>query len=1220
MFKHHKEFIAKSFITAAVMSTGIVLAPEAGAFNSLPLSYYASRSALSQGHWARIKVTEEGIHQITYNQLRELGFTNPENVKVCGYGGASLSHDRFRMTDPDDIVATKFIHTGDGRIIFYAQADVVNAVNGYYSHKISNSNTVKTGQYDVETHRNYYAAYGCYLLTDADIPTASVQAPYTPGTDGKTLDSHLSLRYIENEVNQPKYVVGSEISSMNSAVFHGGDITGKNSTDVTFDITDYDTESDTPAQMGLSVAVGWTRYAGYRDYAVTGMTGLSLNNATAGSASLGLNMGLSKSPSATAYSTFTGYYNLTPDDVNSVPDGQYTATIKLPGSTASPKPFYQAFDRGWLIYPRKNNYITYTGGMLMYCNNVEVGTVVRISGASASLRVWDVTDNYRVRDLEGRYDSASGTYSVTPGVSYNIDKGSGFGRLIAFDPEKQQLPVLLLGTVPNQNLHGNENVSMLIITTENLYDKAQELAKIHYDYDGSNVMVATQQQIFNEFSSGTPDAMAYRRAAKMLYDRNPDKFKGILIYGKSVNDNRQLTVQYADEKLLVYEALPTGDDMICATVYPEIHIGTDHYFGMLDGAYNPQKMYCSNVTVPVGRLPLGDASTADGVNKKIERYLKNPNNFSYYTRVLLTSDDGDYNGHLRDSNNLRKAMEEANPAMTFIMSQVSFFDRPHSTAPDAAKLLKDALKSGVGFYNYCGHGRPDSFTDNGLLDLSTVNTLDNKVYPFAMISSCNTNKIDTDGSATITQAMVLNPNGGMIAAVGSTRSVYQESNQKLNEAIGRAYAHINGYTTIGEMYNEALNNIVDKSNGAANIYLNDYFNTHCYGLVGDPLIPLGRPALSARVLSINDTEMLGTSDIAMVEPLTKVHITGDICPNGEETVSPFNGRIELRVYDGKEIVSTKHNGSYSQDLEYIEDYDQQYRQLTSAVGTVRDGKWSADIVMPYSTYLTYKEKTQDESGQETESVVEANNRIVISAEGLLNGDTKAFATGVTDRIRILPGTEQPFTADAPVIEEYYLDTPDFRDGALVGTSATVHAKVRLSESGLCNSDNVGESGSLVLDGSRKFNGASAAMMAGEDGYATLSYPIADLTAGRHTLTLSVRDNLGQLASATLSFVSGKFDQRPRLSIEEEVARTEAVIDFTGDLVDATADDRDVTLYITDPKGNTVLKVDNPSFPYNWNLKNAQNGDVTDGNYRAVIRGRLGTLCTYTDPLNFVVIR
>ena len=78
-------------------------------------------------------------------------------------------------------------------------------------------------------------------------------APYTPGTDGKTLDSHLSLRYIENEVNQPKYVVGSEISSMNSAVFHGGDITGKNSTDVTFDITDYDTESDTPAQMGLSV-------------------------------------------------------------------------------------------------------------------------------------------------------------------------------------------------------------------------------------------------------------------------------------------------------------------------------------------------------------------------------------------------------------------------------------------------------------------------------------------------------------------------------------------------------------------------------------------------------------------------------------------------------------------------------------------------------------------------------------------------------------------------------------------------------------------------------------------------------------------------------------------------------------------------------------------------------------------------------------------------------
>ena len=139
-------------------------------------------------------------------------------------------------------------------------------------------------------------------------------------------------------------------------------------------------------------------------------------------------------------------------------------------------------------------------------------------------------------------------------------------------------------------------------------------------------------------------------------------------------------------------------------------------------------------------------------------------------------------------------------------------------------------------------------------------------------------------------------------------------------------------------------------------------------------------------------------------------------------------------------------------------------------------------------------------------------------------------------------------------------------------------------------------------------------------YATLSYPITDLSAGRHTLTLSVRDNLGQLATANLSFISGKFDQRPRLVTEEEVARTEAVINFYGDLVEASADDSEVSLYITDRKGDTVLKVDNPSFPYTWDLNNGKGDKVADGNYKAVVRGRLGTQYTYTDPLDIVVIR
>lgn len=1216
MFKLPKKIIAKTSVATAIICVGISSAPDATAANTLPLSYYASQSALSQGHWASIKVSNEGIHQITYDQLRELGFSDPTAVKVCGYGGASLWHDTFKVTNPDDIVATQFIHTDDGRIIFYAQADVVNSISDYYYHKTStSSSSLKTDQYEVTTQRNHYATYGCYLLTDADVQSNAVNAPYVSEI-GKTLDSHLSLSYVEDELNQPLYSsVEGGIKTMRSSVLHGENLTGKTSTEVVFDVLDYDTASKTPAQMAVSVAIGWTKYVNFSDYTVDGMEGLKIENATVDGTSLALRMGLSTSPSTTAYSTFTGYYNLSPIDAGSVPNGKYTACVALPGNT-SPAPFYQAFDKGWLVYPRLNNFYSTAGGMLMFCDSVAANTAVRISGTTATTHVWDVTDNYRVRALDCRYNADTRKLSVTPGVSHSLEDGTGCARLIAFDIKDQHLPVEPIGVIPNQNLHGNNGAAMLIITTEALYDKAVELAKIHEAYDGSRVLVATQQQIFNEFSSGTPDAIAYRRIAKMLYDRNPTELMGILLYGTSVSDNRQITRQFSAEKLLVYEALPTSTVMTSAAVYPELHVGTDNYFGMLDATYTPQYMYCTPLTVPVARLPLSDASTADGVNKKIERYLNTSGKFNNYPRVLLTADDGDYNSHLNDSNNLLSDMAAINPAMTFIKAQVSLFDRPNGLAPDASKLLNDALKSGVGYFNYCGHGREDAVTDNGLLDVSTVNSLDNNVYPFAMISSCNTNIIDADGSPAIAQAMVLNPNGGMIAAVGSTRSVYQESNQKLNLAVGKSYASIGENTTIGLIYAKAVNQIIVKTNGSTSYNDRDRFNTHCYGLIGDPLIPLAKPQYTARVLRINDERVINTSTIVDVEPLTKVNIVGDISSDSDpNTPATFNGRIELRIYDGKEIVESKHNGNYDSSLEYITDYDQQYRQLTSTVATVTNGNWTADIVMPYSTYLKYK--GLDDNGDETQ--IDAQNRIVMTAEGTISGDIKAHACGVSDRMHIVATAGEPVVAEAPVIEEYYLDSPDFRDGAMIGTDATVYAKIRLSESGLCSSDNTGEAGRLILDGgARKFTGAAAGMVLDGEGYATLTYPITDLSAGRHTLTLSVRDNIGQLATATLSFVSGKFNHRPRLEAEE-VARTQAVINLGGDY-DGDLDDSDLTLYISDPKGNTVLKVDNPSFPYTWDLKDSDGKDVGDGNFRAVVRGRLGSLYTYSDPLNIVVIR
>ena len=69
--------------------------------------------------------------------------------------------------------------------------------------------------------------------------------------------------------------------------------------------------------------------------------------------------------------------------------------------------------------------------------------------------------------------------------------------------------------VPNQNLHGLTTPDMVILTPKEYISYAQSIARLHNENDGMEVAVIDHETVFNEFSSGTPDATAYRRLMKM---------------------------------------------------------------------------------------------------------------------------------------------------------------------------------------------------------------------------------------------------------------------------------------------------------------------------------------------------------------------------------------------------------------------------------------------------------------------------------------------------------------------------------------------------------------------------------------------------------------------------------------------------------------------------------------------------------------------------------
>ena len=113
---------------------------------------YASHSVLSTGKWAKIRVAESGIHQLTDETIRKAGFSTPAKVKIYGYGGnlipEILTDDYLREYDDLKEVPTC---TAGGKRLFYAKGTVSWSDN----------------ETDKRT-RNPYSDYGYYFITETD--------------------------------------------------------------------------------------------------------------------------------------------------------------------------------------------------------------------------------------------------------------------------------------------------------------------------------------------------------------------------------------------------------------------------------------------------------------------------------------------------------------------------------------------------------------------------------------------------------------------------------------------------------------------------------------------------------------------------------------------------------------------------------------------------------------------------------------------------------------------------------------------------------------------------------------------------------------------------------------------------------------------------------------------------------------------------------------------
>ncbi len=1096
--------------------------PAASAFST---SQYAASSVLASGNWVKVKVDQNAVYQISYDQLRDMGFSNPENVTVWGYGGAFYWNHAFSTSDPEDLTQLYILNDQNRqRILFYGEAGVAA--------KILSSETSPES-----VHANRFSDYGYYFLTDGQ---AAKAADYIPV---KSYSSQITTHAVVDFQEFNEYNPGE-----GGAFFFTKDLLTTPDRRFTFTLNDPD-----PTQKAHLSYVGALRTNASRPtFAVTCPSDITV--------ATGVNNNADQvSAGSIYYSRASGYQKFYPRS-----EGSNDYTFKIyPSSTTNCT--FAGIHYLYMLYYRPNRLADDSWRAMNFRSLSSLSRVV-VSGTGSDIShyaVWNVTDVTDIRPHSITATDDADGFSFSPDMAYT---SSAYPTMytVVVDTDGDNFPTpQLVGPVPNQNLHGEANPDFLIICNSYTKDAAERLAQAHRDYQGLTVVVATQDQIFNEFSSGTPSAHAYRRAAKMYFDRDNSKFRYLLLFGAGSFDNCGHTLP-TDDYLLTYETEDWGTANCASTNYC-----ADAYFGMLSDIFSLSTLYKTKTDIAVGRIPATDPKDIESSVDKAIYYLANPPKLPNRHRAIFFADDGDYNKHELQAEYISDLLIKKNhPEVTVTKAYNNLYPWDGTKAREARNMIKNCLSQGISYICYIGHGQPKGFTAEWIWDLDQVANTTYMEPPVWMLGTCDAFSFDRQDNG-IGEKLIYKENGGSIATIGACRSVSADSNQQVDSLMAKYYFDATPGTSIGEAWKYARNHVIGNNN------YSDQINTLCYNFGGDPALPIYASGYKVVATEINGKDVTDDTPAqnAILQPLASNVVKGYIAATDGTKDTSFNGQVTLSVFDAPQYLTTviKDGSGSSPRQVYMDEY-----LLTEETTTVTNGEFEIQFTVPLA----------DRPDQTT--------RISLFAARDQDLD---YASGYYSYVTIgqYDSSQAISNPSAPEITEMYLDDTSFIDGQEVGTDVMCYATIKPGISGINNaSAAIGGVTALVLDGSTSYSTVRLALMSQADGTYTLTYPITGLVDGRHTLALKVADNFGNLATRTIAFQVVNREVTSTLVAHNNIVRESIEIDIQHDFSDTPTG----RLVIEDMHGNMVYTRDNVTFPFTWDLRDSNGNDVADGQYQA----------------------
>lgn len=1010
----------------------------------------AQNAVFNEGKWAKIAISKQGIYQITGAQLKTLGFSLPirsTQLQLFNYNLDQLS-EKVPATISTALTenAIQVVDGGDNQIdekdyvLFYAQGAIgwrQEAANFLPTHFKNTSN-------------------------DSIFYFLSI------GSNGKRMSTMGKLNtsvQIVDQYDERWLIEIDSVSILNSGKLLLGPAMGQGlgkQSKLTYPININGLVLSSPMKIVSRYAA--TTYQNPANF------NFSINDNAVKTSSVGPISGLLYDESAKiSLDSFSYTLNT---NTNLTNPASVNISFQADNAAAS----------GWIDYielsaKRKLGFWGTVSFGFRNITSAVKGNLLQyqIQNGDASTEVWEVTNPSLPRKISTDFS--------TNGLISFAHQADTLHEFFAVKQQGYEIPSLL-GPMANQNLAAMNVPDYIIISAPNYLNAAKKLQNYHATANGLKTVVVNANEIFNEFSGGQASPIGIRNFVKYLLNKAATNKvsapRYLLLFGIANYNSRNYN---SASQIPVFEsAASTG----VLTSYPS----DDFYSIQADNDDINNFTTIKKLAIATGRLPVRNIAEADTVVEKIINYQKNVNGGAWKNKITWVADDGDYNLHLQDAEEISTNLQQKNPKWNQKKIYLDLFAATKNIAGNTYPLVNseivETINEGSLILNYTGHGNFARLAEEAVISQTDVQQWNNAgKLPLMITASCDFAPYDQPQLSPFGFDALMKNSKGVIGLVAASRLVFAYSNKQINDHFIQQLLvpdSVGRFLTIGEA--------LQKAKMQAWSAEEDRMNAFKFSLLGDPAMRLSVPKYDIGIISLNQKPFTGKDTLLAG---TKYTLKGSVNNKGLAQ-NDFNGLLDFVLFDAATNKKTLANASSS----IVTSVTVQENILFKGKVTVTKGNFIVDFLLPKEVSLQKNLKMQLTAYNELSDAISVYDKMIATdAGGVLINDNQG--------------------PDVKI----FLNDINFIGGGWAAARSNLILQLTDSAGIQTSGNALGHDIVLVIDNDYKNTVVlNNYFVADLDSYqkGKLNYALPLLAEGAHTIMIKVWDLLGNSTTKTIVFV------------------------------------------------------------------------------------------------------